>query len=324
MTLFRLLTVPGRTVQLGTVLLVRGQAVQLRWTEGRAGDTMLEAMGRRNMNYGAAIRSARLIDEDDAIEDANDEADNHDKENEQSNSKQWKRLRKPKKGDSGAQATTFSAKKVKASERANKLRQSSLLEHYSSTPSLTPPVVMEEPLEFTPDPSAASLPPPALSTPAPSRTRAGSKSTLTSTPVTAPALFATSSASSTSISPPARPAATTISIASRRGLVDITNTVNSRQRPPATNSVVAKQPSNGWRTKRRKGDDGTEWEESPPGKRVDAGSRQQQQQQRSSSGSGTAGVSLRRSAANVGSLGRRAGRAERDIVVLDATQDPDG
>ena len=284
----------------------------------------------------------KVILDDDEIEEAQE--DDNDKENDQPPTKQWKRLHKPHKDDdsSSAQSTPFSAKKVKASDRANKLRQSSLLEHYSSTPTLTPPIAVEEPLDFTPDP--ASLPPPALFTPAPaaySTRRVAGKAAVACAPSTAPSLFASTSSrntspssssassSSTSLTSPCRPVPTpalapaaTISIASRRGLVDITNTVNSRQRP-----LTAKQPSNGWRTKRRKGDDGTEWEESPPSKRVPDAGRPQRSSGEAGAGGGGGGGGLRRSAANVASLGRRGGRerrVEREVVVLDATQDQDG
>ena len=263
-------------------------------------------------------RKRKVISDHDHADEIEEDEEEVDKENGQASGKQWRRLRKPQRGDSDrSQTTTASGKKAKANERASKMRQSSLLEHYSSTP--TPPIDADEMLDFfTPNPP---IPPPTQRTPSASRHKLPSKSAGTFTPITAPSLFtsmnrhsSTSSSSSISSSSPSRPPVT-VSIASRRGLVDITNTVNSRQRPP---SSPTKQPSNGWRTKRRKGDDGAEWEESPPDKRVDSAG-----QQRTGSGVGGMRARLRRSAANVGSMRRRES-GEREIVVLDATQDPDG
>ena len=192
---------------------------------------------------------------------ANDSEDgeDEDKENERPSARQWKRLSKPRRDDSGrSQPATASGKKAKASERAGKLRQSSLLEHYSSTPSATPPIAVDELLDFSPDTATSASPPPtALRTLAAVRHRvsATTRSTVASdSPNALPSLAAfanrnssSTSSSSASSSSPSRPPAT-VSIASRRGLVDITNTVNSRQRPPSP----TKQPSNGWRTKRPK------------------------------------------------------------------------
>ena len=302
-------------------------------TSGRAQGTSTHGRAREPVSEQDAQQAPRSshekrhgIAEDAHVDESEQDEEDDDKENEQqAQGKQWKRLRKPNRGDTDrSQTATASGKKVKASERAGKLRQSSLLEHYSSTP--TPPVTADELLDFTPDPAPTSLPPPALRTPAMSRHIVTSKPALTSTPTTAPPLFASvdrhsstsSSSTTTSTSSPSRPSAT-VSIATRRGLVDITNTASSRQRPPPPGSPT-KQPSNGWRTKRRKGDDGTEWEESPPSKRLDA----VRPQQGGSMGGGTR-IGLRRSAANVGSMRRRQEEAgERAIVVLDATQDPDG
>ena len=268
-------------------------------------------------------KKKRIVTSDDERADEGSEREGNDNENEQERVTPWKRLRKPQRGDSDrSQTTTASGKKVRASERVGKLRQSSLLEHYSSTPSATPPIAVNELLDFTPEPATAFMSHAVLRPPVAPRhgVAATTRSTVASIPAAGSARLSSVDrypSNATSISPPAR-APATVSVASRRGLVDITNTVNSRQRPPVSPS---KQPSSGWRTKRRKGDDGAEWEESPPAKRVEPASTQQR-----SGGSSVAGgrVGLRRSAAVVGSMRSRGERVAREIVVLDATQDPDG